>query len=219
MCKLDLNKIKPFEEFSQEYDNWYEENIHIYKGELALIRQLIPKTGTGLEIGIGTGRFAIPLGIKLGIDPSINMMKKIKNNNLSLICSIGENLPIKPNILDFVFMSTTLCFLTSVEKTFEQIHMVLRPNGYFILGFIDRETVLGETYLRKKQGNKFYKNAIFYSTDEVISYLNKYCFEIVTIKQGLIPGKSTDFVLNGYGEGGFVVIKSKKHRRSLTWSD
>lgn len=36
---------------------------------------LLPNIGKGVEIGVGTGRFSAPLGIKLGVDPSWEMSK------------------------------------------------------------------------------------------------------------------------------------------------
>ena len=41
----------------------------------------MPWRGLGLEIGVGTGRFAGPLGIEIGIDPSMTMLTySIKRN-------------------------------------------------------------------------------------------------------------------------------------------
>jgi hypothetical protein len=31
---------------------------------------MLPEGGTGIEIGVGTGRFAAPLGIKVGVEPA-----------------------------------------------------------------------------------------------------------------------------------------------------
>jgi hypothetical protein len=33
----------------------------------------LPKSNNGIEIDVGSGRFAAPLGIKVGIDPSSEM--------------------------------------------------------------------------------------------------------------------------------------------------
>lgn len=37
------------------------------------MQELLPMHGSGIEIGVGTGRFALPLGIKQGIEPSRSM--------------------------------------------------------------------------------------------------------------------------------------------------
>ncbi len=46
--------------------------------ELAAVESLWPATGQGLEIGVGTGRFAVPLGIKIGVEPARAMAEIAK---------------------------------------------------------------------------------------------------------------------------------------------
>ena len=37
------------------------------------IRELLPERGEGLGVGVGTGRFAVPLGVRVGVEPSRTM--------------------------------------------------------------------------------------------------------------------------------------------------
>ena len=65
-----------------------------------------------------------------------------------------------------------------------------------------------------KENNKFYRTATFYSTTELISYLNKSNFialEIIQTVFGKLPkiNKVQSFK-TGYGTGGFVVINAIK---------
>jgi len=53
-----------FDIYPKEYDNWYEENKFAYLSEIEALKKVIPEKGEGLEIGVGTGRFAQPLRIK-----------------------------------------------------------------------------------------------------------------------------------------------------------
>jgi hypothetical protein len=64
---FDMTNI--FEESAQEYDEWYAQNEFAYLSELAAIKAFMPTEGHGLEIGVGTGRFAAALGIKVGVEP------------------------------------------------------------------------------------------------------------------------------------------------------
>ena len=64
-----------FNKYTKEYDSWYDKNKYAYLSEIEAIRKVLPKKGIGLEIGVGTGRFAAPLGIKYGIDPSEKMLE------------------------------------------------------------------------------------------------------------------------------------------------
>ena len=49
-----------FEETATEYDEWFVTHTWVYQSEVEAARKLIPKTGEGVEIGVGTGRFSIP---------------------------------------------------------------------------------------------------------------------------------------------------------------
>ena len=62
-----MPKITPFEKYAEKYDTWFENNRWVYKAELRAVKAMIPTIGRGLEIGVGTGRFAESLGIKTGV--------------------------------------------------------------------------------------------------------------------------------------------------------
>ncbi len=64
-----------FDEYYKKYDEWYDKYKIAFSSELEAIRKVLPKRGKGLEIGVGTGRFASSLGVGCGIDPSENMVK------------------------------------------------------------------------------------------------------------------------------------------------
>ncbi len=67
---MKATEFNPFEAISKEYDQWFDDNKVTFLSELAAVKYFLPKQGKGLEIGIGTGRFAMELGIKYGIEPS-----------------------------------------------------------------------------------------------------------------------------------------------------
>ena len=50
----------------------------------------MPKVTCGIEIGVGTGRFAVPLGIRWGMDPSIRMVKMAKARGLQVVAARAE---------------------------------------------------------------------------------------------------------------------------------
>jgi ubiquinone/menaquinone biosynthesis C-methylase UbiE len=207
------SRIEVFELNIERYDNWFNKNRFAYLSELKAIKNLLP-IGRGIEIGVGTGRFAEPLGIELGIDPSLAMKKKAKERGVKVIGGVAENLPIISNFFDFALITTTLCFLSDIEKTFKEIKRILKKNGFIILGFIDRESFLGKLYVKKKEESPFYKFTNFYSAKEVIKKLKKIGFSKPTIKQTLftLPEKlkQIDDIKDSYGKGGFVIIKMRK---------
>jgi len=208
-------KIGAFEQHIERYENWFSKNRFAYTSELEGIKKMLPR-GIGIEIGVGTGRFAQPLSIKFGVDPSLTMLKKAEERGVKVIGGVAEKLPIVSGSFDFALITTTICFVNDIERTFQEAKRILRKKGFIILGFIDRESFLGKTYVKKKENNPFYKFANFYSVEEVIKKLAKTGFSNPEIKQTLFSFpeelKSMDDVKEGYGEGGFVIIRMRKNR-------
>jgi len=56
-----MAKIEPFEKHTSEYEAWFENNRIIYESEARAVKEQLPKKGEGVEVGIGSGRFAAPL--------------------------------------------------------------------------------------------------------------------------------------------------------------
>jgi len=105
-----MAKIKPFESNVLKYDEWFDKNIFIYESEFRAVKTLLNKDKTGIEVGVGSGRFAAPLGIKLGLDPSRKMGKIAEKRGVRFIEGVVESLPFEDSQFDFVLMVTTICF-------------------------------------------------------------------------------------------------------------
>ena len=73
-----------FDQHAQEYDRWFDENERTIQAEVNALRQVLPQSGTGIEIGAGTGRFFIPLAINLGVEPSKAMARIAHQRGLSI---------------------------------------------------------------------------------------------------------------------------------------
>jgi len=209
-----MAKIGPFEKYADRYEEWFLKNSFAYQSELQAIKVLLPLYGVGIEIGVGSGRFAAPLGIKIGIEPSEVMRKRASEKGIEVIDGVAEDLPFQDERFDFALMVTTICFLDDIEASLKEAHRVLKPGGFLIIGFVDRESPLGQSYLKRAQENVFYKHATFYSVKEVVSYMKKSRFGnfafTQTIFQDLEKIKASEPVKEGYGEGAFVVVRGKK---------
>ena len=90
--------------------------------------------------------------------------------------AVAEYLSFKNNAFDSVLMVTTICFLDDVNIALQETRRILKSDGTFIVGLVDRNSPLGQIYLAKKQQNVFYRSATFYSTAEIISLLEQYQF-------------------------------------------
>jgi SAM-dependent methyltransferase len=209
-------KTKPFDEHVSEYEQWFIDHYFVFQSELEALRKAIPLTGTGVEIGIGSGIFALPLDIKNGIEPSPAMRRKAKERGIYPVEGVAEKLPYPDKSYDYSLMVTTICFLDSIIQSFKEVHRILRKEGKFIIGFVDKNSPVGEIYLENRDRSLFYKDAIFYSTKEVYRYLWKTGFKTEMTWQTVF-GKIDEInevqePRKGYGKGSFVVIKARKHR-------
>lgn len=209
-----MTKIQPFEEYSQKYEDWFEANQYVYLSELEAIRNLLPTEGTGLEVGVGSGRFAEALGVKFGVEPSENMRALAHKRGIDVVDGVAEKLPFGNEQFDFVLMVTTICFVDNIETSFREAYRVLRPNGLIIIGFINRESSIGRIYQQYKEENLFYKDATFYSTDEVILHLSNAGFGnfkfVQTIFRPLEQIKEMEPIKEGYNEGSFIGLRARK---------
>jgi len=154
------------------------------------------------------------LGIKLGIEPSSKMMQIALRKGIEVIGGIAENLPFRNSQFDFALMVTTICFLDNVEVAFNEAYRILKPDGCLIIGFIDKDSPVGQLYQQHKDESVFYKIATFYSVDEVVSCLKKAKFHgfdfSQTIFHNLAEMEGIELAREGYGEGSFVVVKAVK---------
>ncbi len=209
-----MPNTKPFDNHSDEYDNWFIENRYVFLSELEAVKMAIPKSGKGIEIGIGSGIFAERLGINEGIEPSKAMREKAKKRNINAINAVAEKLPYSDNSIDFTLMITSICFVDDINKSFEEINRILKDNGVLIIGFVDKDSPIGKEYLKYKDDNLFYKNAIFYGTEELFAILRKSGFIIErtfqTVFGNLNEINYIQEALTGFGLGSFVVIRAKK---------
>lgn len=206
--------IEPFELHHAEYENWFERHSLAYQSELAAVRRLVPMHGRGIEIGVGTGRFASPLGIDIGIDPSPKMREMARSRGLEVLGAVAEALPFKNASFAFALMVTTICFLRDAKTALREAYRVLNPSGSLIIGFIDKDGPLGISYRGRKSESAFYSLATFYSVSEMVARLEEAGFKhfsfVQTLFHSLTELTDTEAVRAGYGQGAFVVVRAKK---------
>ena len=205
-------RIESFEKYSKEYDRWFIKNRNIYLAELNAIKGLVPSGKYGVEIGVGTGRFALPLGIKVGVEPSEKMAEISRNRGIQVYEGMAEQLPFNDDTFDFVLLVTTICFVDNLKESFKEAYRVLKNEGFIIVGFVDKESELDKRYQLKRKKSKFYKDATFYSAENFIDFLRKTNFKNFVIRQTVFPNQTgrMDSVEDGYGKGSFVIIKGIK---------
>jgi len=143
------------------------------------------------------------------------MREKAQKRGLHVIDGVAENLPLADKSYDFTLMVTTICFVDDINRSFAEAHRILKHNGILILGFVDKDSPVGKLYLGLKEKSIFYKDALFFSTEEVYKSLWENDFAISrtyqTVFVHLEQVNEVQKAENGYGKGSFVVIKAKKN--------
>lgn len=200
----------PFESHTQRYEEWFDKHEPAYLSELLALRPFVPWSGRGLEIGVGTGRFAAPLGVREGLDPSPGMLAKAAARGIETTEGKAEELPFPDGSFDHLLLVATLSFLDSPQQMVSEARRVLKPGGKLVIGFIDRESELGREYQARKEDNIFYREATFYSPAEVETLLKDAGFVIEawgqTLSQTLPEIHEIEPLRPGHGECGFVVV-------------
>jgi len=210
-----MYKISPYQNYAKQYDQWFDENRQVYEAELRAVRSFIPEKLCSLEIGAGTGRFAAPLGIQIGIEPVESMRKIAQQRGVDVLGGRAECLPFKDSSFELVLMVTVICFVNDIYKTFTESYRVLSDGGTIVIGMIDSGSPLGQTYLKHKQNSLFYKQATFYSVDQILEIMRETGFTDFSFRQTIFNGISgitdSEIVSTGYGKGLFAVIHGKKN--------
>jgi SAM-dependent methyltransferase len=206
-----MAKTEPFERYADLYDAWFDRHREIYDAELRAVGRFVPAgNGQGLEVGVGSGKFALPLGIKTGVEPAAGMAERAASGGVRVARGVAEALPFADRSFDFVLMVTTICFVDDLERSFREAFRVVRPGGFIVVGFVDRDSALGRRYLERKEKSKFYRQAEFFSAAEVLAALRAAGFREFAVLQTLLEPEMAAGIESGHGRGAFVVIKGKK---------
>lgn len=210
MIKNDLG-IKVFNRYADEFDKWFDRNWDKYQAEVNALKRLVPSHGYGLEIGVGSGRFAQPLGIKFGIDPSLNMLQIAKIRGITVCQAYGERLPFQNAQFDHVTLITVVCFVADISSLLCEVKRVIKKGGYILNAFIDKNTDLGRLYQARKNANKYYRAAHFHSPSEMLDDMINAGFSKIKSVQTIMGDQNeNEIVLEGFGKGSFVVLCAKK---------
>ena len=199
-----------FDLYYQDYENWFEKHPDIYKAEIETIKTLLPK-GKGMEVGVGSGRFSAPLGIRFGIEPSKKMAEIAKNKSIEVVEITAEKMDFKQEF-DFILMVTTICFVKDPLKTIQNCYKALKKGGYLLIAFVDLDSPLGKMYEKNKHKSKFYAPATFFTKKDIINLMKKAGFKSFECKENLY-GDNLDnlkFEINDCNGGAFKVVRGKK---------
>ena len=194
-------KCRVFESLATDYDRWFDDHAKAYHAQLRLLGRAVPSSGPGLEVGVGSGRFAAQLGICCGIDPSSPLAKIAKSRGVEVVIGVGEYLPYQSGSFDYAVMMTVICFLDDMVIVLREVFRILAPSGIIILGFIERDKEIFWHYHAEPEKGRFLRHARFHSSDEVIKKLHDAGFSSVEVNAR---------------EHGFCVLSGKKKMSTIS---
>ncbi len=200
-----------FQSKAKEYDAWFDRHPALFQSELAAIRLALPPFEKGLEIGVGTGRFASALGIRQGLEPLDEFAEIARSRGIEVVKGVAENLPYPAASFDLALMVTVDCFLDDVPKAFAEAHRVLMPGGSLVVAFLDRDGAIAKKY--KESGKAAYQNARFHSLEEIAAWMLGTGFQDFRFAQTLFSESPEEMEIPDYrtGKGSFGVVVGRRH--------
>lgn len=208
-----MPRTEPFEAHADRYEAWFESHEGAYRSEVAALSWLRPAGEVeGVEIGVGTGRFAAPLGIEVGVDPARAMLARARERGVAPVRGVAEALPLRDGAFDVALLVTAICFVDSIPEALAEARRVLRPGGHLLIGYVDRDSPLGRVYQEKREENPFYRDATFVTADELLDDMEAAGFSSFAFAQtifGPLSAIEEPDVREGYGEGSFVAVRAR----------
>jgi SAM-dependent methyltransferase len=211
-----MGQIEIFDKHVATYEKWYEDYSEVYQSELLALREQLeklPENIRGIEVGLGTGRFASELGIKEGVEPSGAMAEKAINRGIEVIKGFAAQLPYGDLQFDFVLF-VTICHLDEMKYALKEANRVLKHKGSILIGFLDKDRSIAKEYIEKRHRSTFFAKANFYTVERIVTLLKEAGFKDLEFNQTLFGSldeiKEVQLPKTGYGEGSFVVVKGSK---------
>lgn len=207
--------VEHFQKTAVSYDAWYDAHPALYRTELAALRKAVPGRGRGLEIGVGTGRFASLLSVRYGLDPSPGMLGQARRRGIRAVRGYGEALPFHDRSFDLVLIVFVIEFVEDLEGFLAEAARVLRDRGRLVIGFMDRDSAWGRYFHSTSKARAYFHPP---SPRDLITVLGRIGLRYEASWQTLF-GPPPDLPRverprKGFGRGSFVVVKAVKGRKA-----
>lgn len=186
-----------FDALAGEYDRWFDGHREVWEAQLRMLRPAVPRSGRGLELGVGSGRFAGPLGIRSGIDPSRGLLALAQRRGIAVVQGEGEHLPYRAGSFDYVLMMTVICYLDDPAAVFREVFRVLSGGGVLVAGFIERNGEIARQGRQEGTAGRFLRYARFPSAGDVKGFCGRAGFSGISVVRR---------------DRGFCVMSAKKER-------
>ncbi|MHA1249027.1 MAG: class I SAM-dependent methyltransferase [Candidatus Helarchaeota archaeon] len=203
----DKNKIEKMKHYDsieeiKKYDK--ERFLNIYGSLLHNIQKNYisdylndVKNDIALDLATGTGRFLFNylenFRCVIGIDVALNMLKFLRKKfrkfvhykNVNLIRADIDNLPIKPNKINFISAIHIVLHLKKYSDILIEAYRVLNKNGIFIFDIPNKDFIIRRILNFILKNRKNYYISTKYNLKEIKNY---YKFKNINVKKYYIRG-------------------------------
>jgi len=194
-----------FDELAARYDAWYDSpgGRRLFGLESRCLRPLLEGTAVPrLEVGVGTGRFAVALGLDVGLDPASAPLGLAAGRGVRSVRGSGERLPFADGAFGAVALIVTLCFVDDPAAALLEARRVLRPGGRLALGLVPADSAWGRWYGEKRRaGHPFYRTAHFLTVAEHVRLLEEAGFAPTGARSALFQDPTDPIPDGATGQG------------------
>ncbi len=193
-----------FDEYASKYDRWFEtpEGKTVKKFELQLLTEFIePAKGkTMLEIGIGTGLFAMEfkkMGMDIyGVDPSEEMLKIAESRGFMVKQGTGGKIPFENNSFDTILAMTSMEFSKTPGQFVKEMKRTAKPNGTVVVAVLNLLSLYGlERRIRGLFEKNVFTGAHFYTYWELKKLLSAHLNNVKVSSSVFSPPNPSETVL------------------------
>lgn len=142
-----------FDDYSDAYDNWFQQNQVIFESELRLVAHVLGKTpGRTLSVGCGTGLFEQLLKVQHdisvtdGLEPSGPMAEIARKRGLRVVEASAEKMPFEDGRFSTVMFNGSSGYIADLDAAVYEAYRVLTPQGRLVLIDVPAESSYGLLY-------------------------------------------------------------------------